>query len=81
MLPGPVENLDIFKLHTNASPELHSICSIVFAASLNGAICMSSKEKGSIDGKIQYEIFQMIPKATSENGSIKRLHQTDLSLQ
>lgn len=46
LLPGPVENLDVFQLHTDAGPELHSICSIVFAASLNGAIGMSSKDRG-----------------------------------
>lgn len=46
LLPGPVENLDVFQLHTDAGPELHCICSIVFAASLNGAIGMSSKERG-----------------------------------
>lgn len=51
MLPGPVENLDVFQLHTNTSPELHSICSIVFVASLNGAIGMSSKEKGHLIAK------------------------------
>ena len=45
LLPGSVENLDVFQLHTNSSPELHSICSIIFAASLNGAIGMSPKKK------------------------------------
>ena len=45
LLPGSVENLDVFQLHTNTSPELHSIRSIVFAASLNGAIGMSPKQK------------------------------------
>lgn len=43
LLSGSVENLDVFQLYTNASPELHSICSVVFAASLNGAIGMSPK--------------------------------------
>ena len=41
LLPGPVEHLDVFQLHTDASPELQCICSIVFAASLNGAVGMS----------------------------------------
>lgn len=41
LLPAPVENLDVFQLYTNASPELHSICCVVFATSLNGAIGMS----------------------------------------
>ena len=47
LLPGPVENLDVFQLHTNASPELHSICSIVLVASLNRAIGMSPKQKAA----------------------------------
>lgn len=45
LLPGPVENFNVFQLYTNACSELHSICSIVFAASLNGAIGMSPKQK------------------------------------
>lgn len=52
LLPGPVENLDVFQLHTNAGPELHSICSIVFAASFNGAIGMSSTEMGQLTATI-----------------------------
>lgn len=41
-----VENLDIFQLYSNARPELHSICSIVFVASLNGAVSMGPKKGG-----------------------------------
>lgn len=48
LLPGPVENFDVFQLYTNACPELHSICSIVFAASFNGAIGMSPKQRQQI---------------------------------
>lgn len=44
LLSGPVENLNVFQLYTNACPELHSICSIVFASSLNGAIGMGPKQ-------------------------------------
>lgn len=44
LLPGPVEHLDVFQLYTNASPELHSICSVVFVASLNGAIGMRPEQ-------------------------------------
>ncbi len=45
LLPCPVEDLDVFQLYTNAGPELHSICSVVFAASFNGAICVSPKQQ------------------------------------
>lgn len=45
LLPCPVENLDVFQLNTNACPELHSISSVVFVASLDGAICMGSKQQ------------------------------------
>lgn len=45
LLPGPVEDLDVFQLYTNACPELHGICSVVFAASLDGAIGVSSAQK------------------------------------
>lgn len=45
LLPGPVENLDVFQLHTNAGPELHRIRSVVFVASLDGAVSMSPERK------------------------------------
>lgn len=45
LLSGPVENLDILQLHSNASPELHGISGIVFASSLDGAVGMGSKKR------------------------------------
>lgn len=48
LLPGPIENLDVLKLYTNARSELHGICSIVFAASLNRPIGMSPEQKKTI---------------------------------
>ena len=44
LLSSSVENLDVFQLYTDASPELHSICRIVFAASLYGSIGMSPEQ-------------------------------------
>lgn len=44
-LSGSIENFNIFELYTNACPELHSICSVVFVASLNGAISMGPKKQ------------------------------------
>lgn len=43
-LSGSIEDFNIFELYTDACPELHSICSVVFAASLNGAISMGPKK-------------------------------------
>ncbi len=40
LLPGPVENLDVFELHPNTSPQRHGVCGVVLAASLYGAISM-----------------------------------------
>lgn len=40
LLPGPVENLDIFKLHPNTSPQRHGVRGVVLAASLYGSISM-----------------------------------------
>lgn len=57
LLPGPVENLYVFQLYTNASPELHSIRSVVFAASLDGAVSMSPEQK--INSTIQNKIFHV----------------------
>lgn len=45
MLPGLVENLDVFELHADAGPELHGIRGVVFAASLYRTICMSPNKK------------------------------------
>lgn len=45
MLPGLVENLDVFELHADAGPELHGIRGVVFAASLYRTICMSPTKK------------------------------------
>lgn len=45
LLPGLVENLDVFQLHADAGPELHGVCGVVFATSLYGAIGMSSNDK------------------------------------
>lgn len=41
LLPGLVENLDVFELYADAGPELHGIRGVVFAASLYRTICMS----------------------------------------
>lgn len=43
-LSGSIEDFNIFELYTDACPELHSICGVVFAASLNGAISMGPKK-------------------------------------
>lgn len=52
LLPGLVEDLDVFQLHADAGPELHGICGVVFAASLYGAIGMSPNKKNTkISGK------------------------------
>lgn len=40
LLPGPIENLDVFQLYTNTSPQRHRVCGVVFVASLYGAISM-----------------------------------------
>lgn len=45
MLPGLVENLDVFELHADAGPELHGIRGVVFAASLYRTICMCPNKK------------------------------------
>lgn len=45
LLPGPVENLDVFELHPNTRPQRHRVCGIVLAASLYGAISMRPGSK------------------------------------
>lgn len=57
MLPGLVENLDVFQLHADAGPELHGVRGVVFATSLYGAICMSSngKHQENKNGKLKQE--------------------------
>lgn len=45
LLPGLVENLDVFELHADAGPELHGIRGVVFAASLYRTICMCPSKK------------------------------------
>lgn len=51
MLPGLVENLDVFELHADASPELHGVRGVVFAASLYRAVCMSPNKEKKKSGK------------------------------
>lgn len=53
MLPGLVENLDVFELHADAGPELHGICGVVFAASLYRTICMSPNNNKKTIRKIK----------------------------
>lgn len=47
LLSGPVEHLDVLELDADASPELHSVCGVVFVASLNGAVCVSPEQKAT----------------------------------
>lgn len=45
LLPGLVEHLDVLQLHADARPELHGVRGVVLAASLYGAVCVSSNDK------------------------------------
>lgn len=40
LLPGPIENLDVFQLHPDTSPQRHRFCGVVLVASLYRAISM-----------------------------------------
>lgn len=40
LLSGPVEDLDVFELHPNTSPQRHRVCGIVFTSPLYRAIGM-----------------------------------------
>lgn len=55
LLPVPVEDLDVFKLHTNARSQRHGVCGIVFASTLDGAVGVSSGE-----GKV---VSRVLPKS------------------
>lgn len=41
LLPRAVEDFDVFELHADARPQGHRLGRVVFAAPLNGAVCMS----------------------------------------
>lgn len=91
LLPGPVKNFDVFQLYANACPELHSICSIVFAPSLNGAIGVSPKQNTTVSQLALHcnEIFQWFNTCHAlksifikNSGKTQNcIHLTDLSLQ
>ena len=48
LLPGTVEDFDVFQLDADASPQVHGLRGVVFVTPLDGAIGMGSTEDTDI---------------------------------